>query len=543
VSDESNVNSVQQGKDGRRVGLGGMLVRARRRWSCGCLAAWVFSSTAASALPAFPGAEGFGSDTPAGRGGKVLFVTNTADTGPGSLRAAIDAEGPRIVLFQTGGTIVLQSPLEISNPYITIAGQTAPGDGIQIRNDSEGSRAVDSFPSIRITTHDIVIRFLRIRSGMPELDLDCIQSAEPPKQGHCVEPGDIDTINFEEAANNIVIDHVSASWATDEIIGAGHVRNLSLQWSILSEGLDYMFYGPARPHDGKGMILGNANYAARNVHSGRVSIHHNLWAHNSVRSPQATNSCPDPDRPTDCVTDIVNNVVYDWNTMATHAANFLGHTFVNIVANYYKRGPSTNKRNPGVGIRDWTSTSKAVNPGALLRIYLRGNQELVGEQPQSSAIECYRLGALPDGTQGVLDACDASEYSVAEPFEVAPVKTDDAETAAFTVLSGAGAVSRLDALGRTVDARDAVDRRVVANVRNGTGRILTSPDQFPGWPMLDSGTPPSDRDRDGMPDRWEQLYDLPTATPASLTADQDGDGYTDIEEYLNGSNPRLADTP
>ena len=98
-------------------------------------------------------------------------------------------------------------------------------------------------------------------------------------------------------------------------------------------------------------------------------------------------------------------------------------------------------------------------------------------------------------------------------------------------------------MGRTVDARDAVDRRVVDNVRNGTGKILTSPEQFPGWPVLEAGTPPLDGDRDGMPDQWEQLHDLPSSTPASLTADQDGDGYTDIEEYLNGSNPRLADAP
>jgi len=522
-------------------GLAGL--KARRRWSCACIAACVFSSATASALPAFPGAEGFGSDTPAGRGGKVLFVTNTADKGPGSLRAAIDAAGPRIVVFRTGGTIVLQSPLEISTPFITIAGQTAPGDGIQIRNDSNGSRAVDSFPSIRINTHDVVIRFLRIRPGMPSFDPDCMQPAQFWKKGHCIEPGDIDAINIEDPANNIVIDHVSASWATDEIIGAASVRNLAVQWSILSEGLDYMFYGSDRPHDGKGMILGNAYYAARNVHSGRASIHHNLWAHNSIRSPQATNSCPNPDRPTDCVTDIVNNVVYDWDTMATHAANFLGHTFVNIVANYYKRGPSTNRRHPGVGIRDWTSTSKAVNPGAQLRLYLHGNQELVAERLQPSAIECYRLGALPNGTQGVLGACEASEYSVAEPFEVAPVNTDDAEAAAVAVLSGSGAASRLDALGQTVDARDSVDRRIVDNVRNGTGSVLTSPEQFPGWPVLASGTPPPDRDRDGMPDQWEQLYDLPASAPASVTADQDADGYTDIEEYLNGSNPRLAETP
>jgi pectate lyase len=507
------------------------------------LLAFALVPASARAIPAFPGAEGFGSDTVAGRGGKVLFVTNTEDNGPGSLREAIDAEGPRIILFRTGGTIVLQSPLEISTPYITIAGQTAPGDGIQIRNDSNGSLAADSFPSIRIKTHDVVIRFLRIRPGMPDLDPDCIPSSQPLEKGHCVPPNDIDAIHFENPADNIVIDHVSASWASDEIIGAGHVRNLSLQWSILSEGLNYMFYGPDDPYNGKGMLLGNAHYAAQNIHAGRVSIHHNLWAHNSIRSPQATNSCPDPERPSDCVTDIVNNVVYDWGDMATHAANFLGHAFVNIVGNYYKRGPSTNKRRPGVGLRDWTSTSKAVVPGARLQVYLRGNQELVGGQLQPSPIECYRLGISPNGKQGILGTCDPAEYGVTEPIQVMPVRTDDAETAAVAVLANAGAISRLDASGKNVDARDPVDRRIVDHVTNGTGRILTSPAQFPGWPVLAPGTPAPDGDGDGMPDEWEQLHELAPTTPSAHTADRDGDGYTDIEEYLNGTSPRVVDTP
>jgi hypothetical protein len=178
-----------------------------------------------------------------------------------------------------------------------------------------------------------------------------------------------------------------------------------------------------------------------------------------------------------------------------------------------------------------------------LRVYLRGNQEMVAGQLQPSAIECYRLGALPDGKQGVLGDCDPTEYGAAEPFEVMPVKTGDAEAAAAAVLADAGAVSRLDSSGKKVDARDAVDRRIVDDVTNGTGRILTAAAQFPGWPTFASGSPPPDQDGDGMPDAWEQLHELSPTTPSAPTADQDGDGYTDIEEYLNGTSPRRADTP
>lgn len=496
----------------------------------------------ALAIPAFPGAEGFGSDTPGGRGGKLFFVTNTLDAGSGSLRAAIEAKGPRIVLFRTGGTIILQSSLHISNPYITIAGQTAPGGGIQIRNEATGSRGSDSFPSIRITTHDVVIRYLRIRPGMPTFDPDCERPPEFHRKGHCVEPSDIDGINIDYPTKNVVIDHVSMSWATDEMIGAGSVQNLTVQWSIISEGLNYMFYKPSKLRHGKGMLLGNAYYAKQNIYTGRASIHHNLWAHNSIRSPLAVNFCPDPNRPSDCVTDIANNVVYNWGTMGTHAANYLGHTFVNIVQNYYKRGPSTDPKIPGIGLRDWTDTSLAVAPGSRLSIYFHENVESVEGRTIPSPIECYRLGAVPDRPQGVLGTCDPSTYSIPEPHQVAPITTSDANSALNAVLAGAGANTRLDSLGRAVNTRDPVDRRIVDDVLNGTGNILTSAEQFPGWPVLERGIAPPDRDADGMPDQWERLHGFSPDIPAPSTADYDGDGYTDIEEFLSGTNPRLLET-
>ena len=146
-------------------------------------------------LPAFPGAEGFGAETPGGRGGKVIEVTNLSDSGPGSFRAACEAKEPRIVVFRTGGTVMLKSGIEITNPYITIAGQSAPGGGICLRNDP-----VNRFTPITVSTHDVVIRYLRIRPG-----------ASTEKTGY------LNAMEVLSGGYNVVIDHCSLSWAVDEV--------------------------------------------------------------------------------------------------------------------------------------------------------------------------------------------------------------------------------------------------------------------------------------------------------------------------------------
>ncbi|MGH0032256.1 MAG: hypothetical protein ACQGVC_20890 [Myxococcota bacterium] len=522
-----------------------MTAARRRRGRAGPLAGLLLTAACvsglstgpASSIPAFPGATGFGSDTPGGRGGRVVAVTNTNDAGPGSLRAAIATPGPRIVVFRTGGTIVLHSTLDIAHPYITIAGQTAPGGGIQIRNDDEGSHAADSFPSIRISTHDVVIRYLRIRPGMPRPDPACAGGRRP--KGRCIEPGDIDGINLTGPARDVLIDHVSASWATDEIIGAGAARDLTLQWSIFSEGLDFMLYTPGKTHDGKGMLLGNTHEVQRGHPSGRVSVHHNYWAHNSIRSPMLNPSCPDPDDSSACLVDVVNNVVYDWTSMGTHVSNSLGHAFANVVGNYYKPGPSTRPKSPGVGFRDWTKTSPGLFPGATLAVHVAGNvEEGRGQGRSLNRRECYRLGRGASGRQAVLGDCQGQER-VAR-FDAPDVRTGDATAIVTPVLEGAGASMRLDALGRFVPARDEVDSRVVGEFRQGTGRVITRQSEVPDWPSLAAGTPPRDTDGDGMPDLWEDLHGLPVDRAGS-SADTDGDGYTDVEEYLNGTDPNVVE--
>ena len=194
-------------------------------------------------IPAFPGAEGYGAMTRGGRGGKVIIVTNLNDSGPGSLREACETEGPRIVVFAVSGTITLEKRLRISNPYITIAGQTAPGDGICIRR----------YP-LSINTSEVIIRYIRVRLGD--------------------ETGDDSDAISGRYHKNIILDHVSASWSIDETVSIYHCENVTIQWCLISESL--YDAGHVKGTHGFGGIWG----------SNRSTYHHNLLAHHTSRNPR-----------------------------------------------------------------------------------------------------------------------------------------------------------------------------------------------------------------------------------------------------------------
>ena len=220
-------------------------------------------------VPSFPGAEGFGSTTPGGRGGRVIFVTNLDDAGPGSFRAACDAEGPRIVIFRVSGLITLASPIVVKHPYITIAGQTAPGDGICLRNYT-----------FVIATHDVIVRYLRSRLG----DLSRQEA---------------DSITLAAGAENVIVDHCSATWSVDEALSlAGNVSKVTVQWCLIAEALNHSKHTKG-PH----------GYGSLSRANGPVSWHHNLWAHNNARNPRLGDNYGRPPYPT---FDVRNNVIYNY---------------------------------------------------------------------------------------------------------------------------------------------------------------------------------------------------------------------------------------
>ncbi|MGR9013910.1 MAG: CBM96 family carbohydrate-binding protein [Gammaproteobacteria bacterium] len=434
-------------------------------------------SEPALSLPAFPAAggfgaaEGFGANTPGGRGGKIIEVTNLNDSGTGSLRAALTASGPRIVVFRVSGTILVKSKISVTQPFLTVAGQTAPGDGITLKNDPSNGKM-----ALVINTHDVVLRFLRIRAGSSPND-----------------DGNLDAANLGNAYN-VVIDHCSFSWATDEVFTTGGARDFTLQWNAFNEGLNNAS-NPKGLHS-KGLHL-------REAGTDHISVHHNLLAHNYDRNPNIN---------TDGVVDLVNNVFYDavrW----TEVKDKFGEPRVNVVGNYYKWGPTSvaNKSHSGE-VFYYNST------GRHPQVFVKGN------------IGPHR----PDDSQPEKNiVATSSQWMIVNSAFTAPAVTTysalDAYNRVLNDKTGAGA---------TLPIRDEYDARVVSDVQNGTGGLIDDPSDA-GWHVLgQSGTAPADSDHDGMADAWEKTYF--GSISGSSTQDSDKDGYTDVEEYLNGTDPLVA---
>jgi pectate lyase len=426
---------------------------------CGCRAASAWPDVARGRVRAFPGAEGFGSQTPGGRGGRVIFVTNLDDSGPGSLRAACDAEGPRVVIFRVSGLITLTAPLVVNSPYLTIAGQTAPGDGICLRNFG-----------LVIATHDVVVRYLRSRPGDTG-------------------DGEADCITLAAGARSVVLDHCSATWSVDEALSlAGRVSDVTVQWCLIAEALNQSKH-PKGAHGYGSLVRAD----------GPVSLHHNLWAHNDARNPRLGDDYGRPPYPT---FDVRNNVIYDYGRMASGLAQ--GVFRANYVANYIRPGPdSTADRPIPVGA-----------PSDML-FYIEGNV-LEGDDRLTNDNTLFFSPAEIDGLRQV-QVVDAA-------FPAAPVQTLPAAAAFEAVLAGVGA---------TLPARDAVDSRIVREVLQRRGRIIDSQDEVGGWPEYRSPPPPADSDDDGMPDAWEAARGLDPRNPADAPLDRDGDGYTNVEEFIN----------
>lgn len=436
----------------------------------------------ASSRPlAFPTAEGYGRFAAGGRGGRVLHVTNLQDSGPGSLRAAVEADGPRTVVFDVSGLITLESKLVVrkTNSNLTVAGQTAPGKGICLRKYNFGM----------LGATNVIVRYVRVRPGnISGLTLDGMGMASCD---HCI------------------IDHCSISWTLDEAVSTRGAQNITLQRTLISEALNeagHKKYPPGTQHGYAASIGGDIG-----------SFHHNLLAHCAGRNWSLAGGLRKPKNEYAGRLDIRNNVVYNWKNRATDG----GAHEVNFVNNFYQPGPATkyffalNAQYGGF-------------PGSQ-RYYFDGNI-MVGKfgltnQAAGRTATTERGGNLPTEYSPWADA----------PFFDSHVQTHSAPESYTNVLADVGC---------NFPALDDHDARVIAEVRNGTAKFKGSKTGLPGLPdsQDDVGGWPHypevkraadwDTDRDGMPDGWEHRAGLDPKVATDGNADRDGDGYTNLEEYL-----------
>lgn len=433
---------------------------------------------------AFPGAEGFGREATGGRGGKVIKVTNLNDSGAGSLRAAITAAGARIIVFETSGTIDLKSGLNISNGDVTIAGQTAPGDGVTLKN----------YP-VNVNADNVIIRFMRFRMG------DAAQQEADALGGR-----------FHK---NIIVDHCSMSWSTDECVSFYGNENFTLQWSIVSESLRNSAH--AKGAHGYGGIWGGKN----------ASFHHNLLAHHDSRNPRLGEEAGKAFALNDLV-DLRNNVVYNWGNNSAYGGEAMN---VNLVNCYYKPGPATAKKERILSI-DKNKTNGSEVYDRWGRFYIDGNH-VEGSARATADNWAYGVFNQFHGSYGAVSEADKAAMKLSEPHPIQEnVTTHTAQEAYERVLAYGGA-SLL---------RDAVDLRVIENVReasftapgsNGSSNgIIDSQGDVGGWPELRAAPAPLDTDSDGMPDAWEKAHQL---DPAKANANDKSlsTAYDNVEVYMN----------
>jgi hypothetical protein len=410
---------------------------------------------------AFPGAQGYGAHAAGGRGGKVIAVDTLADSGPGSLRSCIDTRGPRVCVFRVSGVIrFTHRPPVINEPFLTIAGQTAPGGGIVLAH----AGGPEGFTPLLIkNTHDIVVRDIRIR---------------PDVRGDF--RGANDAITFENS-RNIMLDHVSGSWALDENInGQGDNDNVTMSWSIFAEGI---------PKHDKCALLGSDPIGPQ-----KMTFMNNLCAHNGDRNPDMNFT------PGSCI-DVINNVFYDAQSQFAEVWESYGGTSVNIVRNLFRSGPSTNLTAVALDRQEIGSRGPA-------RVYIEGNRfdgEFIRQAPTLAAV----LVTKP--------VC---------PLSIRPVSAEEAYGA---ILNEAGAFPR-----------DAVDQRIVAEVRARTGHIRKKPagKEIGVIPPIAPGKPYADRDGDGMSDAWEQAHGT-NPDKADAWANTDKDGFSNLDRFLDDAHRTL----
>ncbi|MDF1572024.1 MAG: pectate lyase [Bacteroidales bacterium] len=431
---------------------------------------------------AFPGAEGGGKYCTGGRGGRVLFVENLNNKGDGSFRDAIEAEGPRTIVFRVSGTIELEKTIHIKNGDLTIAGQTAPGAGICLKNYG-----------VRVDADNVIIRYIRVRPGAQEdEENDAISGIRN---------------------NNVIIDHCSFSWANDEVASFYDNTNFTMQWCIVSESL-YLSIHHKGTH-GYGGIWGGYN----------ASFHHNLLSDHTSRNPRLNGARYEGGLDQEIV-DFRNNLIYNWGYNSIYGGEAGNY---NLVNNYFKPGPATRDKVKD-RILDLTQVfyNPSINKDTLYsgKFFIEGN--FLEGNPGISENN-WKKGVQGKG----VDEQAKQRARLDAPVEHMEIPTSDACSACQDVLQFAGANK----------VWDAVDHRIINEVRTGresygtsyeggNNGIIDSPADVGGWPDLASTPPPADSDRDGMPDSWEKKHDLDPLVRDDNAYTLDAQ-YTNIEVYIN----------
>ena len=442
-------------------------------------------TAAAQSLKAFPTAEGFGANARGGRGGRVIEVTNLEDAGPGSLRDAMEASGPRIVVFRVSGTISLKNAIRVSTPYLTVAGQTSPG-GVQIRG--HGQPKGDWGVWFVNGAYDIVVRHLRVRMG-GNLEHDagnnllCYGTAEP-------------------GVHNVIFDHCSVSWGSDTQLDwyGSYLDRATFQWCLIGEC--YM-----------GQHIGG-NRAPKNI-----TLHHNLYANLGSRTPLMQHAD---------IFDFRNNVIYNWsgNNASVFGQFALNSSaFGNVVGNLWLAGPEGGYPYLNVGNGGPKRVDGSAADAGGTKLYLAGN--CGPKSPAGSTNDWIGHGVntwdyYELNHDGNTHLVNQAQYDAGKVFAAPPVAMDAVSNLLEKVLASVGAYR---------PSRDAIDQRIVSSVREKTG---TSRAKAGPWPDLATGAPapPADSDHDGMPDDWEKAHGLDPREArdgATLAAN----GYTNVEHYLN----------
>ena len=419
-----------------------------------------------------------------GRGGRVIYVTTLEDNSSvGSLRYAINQSGPRIIMFKVGGTIQLKSRLSISKGDVTIAGQTAPGDGITIRDYQ-----------VEVKANNVIIRFMRFRMG------------DETKQ----EADALGGRNYQD----IIIDHCSMSWSTDECVSFYGNENFTMQWCLASESLRISVHGKGK--HGYGGIWGGE----------KASFHHNLLAHHDSRNPRFCGSRY-TNRPDDEIVDFRNNVLYNWGANTIYAAE--GGTY-NLINNYYKAGPASS--NKSRIIQPYADDGKNQQPmGIYGKFYIDGNYMTASTTVTNNNWQGVNMhSSFSSRAPGVT----LNDLKSDTEFTHAPITTHSAEKAYEKVVNYCGASFK----------RDAVDIRIINDVTSGTATymdggngskngLIDSQSAVGGWPVLQTADAPVDSDNDGMPDEWETANNLNPGSDGDAQLTSVDGSYPNLEVYLN----------